>query len=134
MAVRCVLAAHLAVYLFLSLLYRPATFQQKPANIRIASIQVQSEGFTQRVTPRGERYFRPGSARGSVTSRNSLRKSLLEELTDDVRSNLLKFHVTISSSAARTPQNTRRCTALHSACLISVPFADTFILGAARGS
>eukprot|EP01122_Echinamoeba_exundans_P012210 TRINITY_DN5050_c0_g1_i1.p1 TRINITY_DN5050_c0_g1~~TRINITY_DN5050_c0_g1_i1.p1 ORF type:complete len:1669 (+),score=459.37 TRINITY_DN5050_c0_g1_i1:93-5099(+) len=55
----------------------------KGPNLRLAAIQVQSDGFTQRVTPRGEHYFRPGSLGRNTSRNNSLRRSILDDLTDD---------------------------------------------------
>lgn len=51
------------------------------------------DGFEQRVTPRGENYFRPSDAPGSARRKQgSLRRSLLDDLTDDVR--FLHSHTT----------------------------------------
>jgi hypothetical protein len=43
------------------------------------------------VTPRGEHYFRPGSLGKNTTRNNSLRRSILDDLTDDVRSLKTQF-------------------------------------------
>lgn len=60
--------------------------RQKGRPLRLAALQVPEDGFEQRVTPRGENYFRPSEAPASARRKQgSLRRSLLDDLTDDVR-------------------------------------------------